>query len=247
MSSDCFIEDISAPILVSPLHPVTEGDHLTLSCRDKQKLLSNVFFYHNKKLLHNDSRGQLKISAVSTSDEGFYKCKHSEMQSPRSWISIRVTVPSPVSSFFPVLWTFGPVSGIILIILLLLLWFFRRSKDLCSIRSKVSESSSQSSTTNQTESPEYSSLLQGTGDLYETLKFSKAAGNVGHCGPEEGAVYSEVKTGAADFAPTYAVIDHQKNAKKKDKSKGKWSPAAADAAVYSEIRSVPALRDNAAM
>uniref|UniRef100_A0A3B3V9Q2 Ig-like domain-containing protein n=1 Tax=Poecilia latipinna TaxID=48699 RepID=A0A3B3V9Q2_9TELE len=74
-------------ILLSPVHPVTEGDPVTLSCRDKkQQLLSNVFFYHNDKLLHNDSRGELKISAVSKSDEGFYKCQHSGKDSPRSWI-----------------------------------------------------------------------------------------------------------------------------------------------------------------
>uniref|UniRef100_A0A3Q2DC72 Ig-like domain-containing protein n=1 Tax=Cyprinodon variegatus TaxID=28743 RepID=A0A3Q2DC72_CYPVA len=74
----------SGIILVSPAHPVTEGDPVTLSCGDKeQKLLSNVFFYHNNKLIHNDSREELKISAVSKSDEGFYKCKHSRKESPQ--------------------------------------------------------------------------------------------------------------------------------------------------------------------
>uniref|UniRef100_A0A3B5Q7T8 Ig-like domain-containing protein n=1 Tax=Xiphophorus maculatus TaxID=8083 RepID=A0A3B5Q7T8_XIPMA len=118
-------------ILVSPVHPVTEGDPVTLSCRDKkQNLLSNVFFYHNNKLINNDSREELKISAVSKSDEGFYKCQHSGKESPRSWMSVRVTVSSPVSSF-PVMLIVGPVVGIvliILIILLILLWRCRRSK-----------------------------------------------------------------------------------------------------------------------
>uniref|UniRef100_A0A3Q2GC67 Ig-like domain-containing protein n=1 Tax=Cyprinodon variegatus TaxID=28743 RepID=A0A3Q2GC67_CYPVA len=78
-------------ILVSPALPVTEGDPVTLSCRDKeQKLLSNVFFYHNNKLIHNDSREELKISAVSKSDEGFYKCEHSGKESPQSWMAVRV-------------------------------------------------------------------------------------------------------------------------------------------------------------
>uniref|UniRef100_A0A3B3TS53 Ig-like domain-containing protein n=1 Tax=Poecilia latipinna TaxID=48699 RepID=A0A3B3TS53_9TELE len=81
-------------ILLSPVHPVTEGDPVTLSCRDKtQQLLSNVFFYHNDKLLHNDSREELKISAVSKSDEGFYKCQHSGKDSPRSWMSIIFSFP----------------------------------------------------------------------------------------------------------------------------------------------------------
>uniref|UniRef100_A0A3B3XH97 Ig-like domain-containing protein n=1 Tax=Poecilia mexicana TaxID=48701 RepID=A0A3B3XH97_9TELE len=77
-------------VLTVPVHPVTEGDPVTLSCRDKkQQLLSKVFFYHNDKLLHNDSRGELNISAVSKSDEGFYKCQHSGKDSPRSWMSVR--------------------------------------------------------------------------------------------------------------------------------------------------------------
>uniref|UniRef100_A0A3B5Q0K9 Ig-like domain-containing protein n=1 Tax=Xiphophorus maculatus TaxID=8083 RepID=A0A3B5Q0K9_XIPMA len=77
-------------ILVSPVHPVTEGDPVTLSCRDKkQNLLSNVFFYHNDKLINNDSREELNISAVSKSDEGFYKCQHSGKESKRSWMSVR--------------------------------------------------------------------------------------------------------------------------------------------------------------
>uniref|UniRef100_A0A3B5Q4K9 Ig-like domain-containing protein n=1 Tax=Xiphophorus maculatus TaxID=8083 RepID=A0A3B5Q4K9_XIPMA len=77
-------------ILVSPVHPVTEGDPVTLSCRyKKQNLLSNVIFYHNNKLINNDNREELNISAVSKSDEGFYKCQHSGKESPRSWMSVR--------------------------------------------------------------------------------------------------------------------------------------------------------------
>uniref|UniRef100_A0A3P9N1F9 Ig-like domain-containing protein n=1 Tax=Poecilia reticulata TaxID=8081 RepID=A0A3P9N1F9_POERE len=115
-------------ILLSPVHPVTEGDPVTLSCRDKeQNLLSNVFFYHNDKLLHNDNREELNISAVSKSDEGFYKCQHSGKDSPRSWMSVRA-VSSSLSSSFPMLLIVGPVVGIVLIILLLLLWCCRRSK-----------------------------------------------------------------------------------------------------------------------
>ncbi|XP_036002893.1 high affinity immunoglobulin gamma Fc receptor I-like [Fundulus heteroclitus] len=84
------VQNNYGPILVSPVHPVTEGDPVTLSCRDKQqKLLSKVFFYHNDKLVHNDSREELKISAVSKSHEGFYKCKHSGKESPKSWMAVR--------------------------------------------------------------------------------------------------------------------------------------------------------------
>ncbi|XP_024864014.1 uncharacterized protein LOC108242272 isoform X1 [Kryptolebias marmoratus] len=115
-------------ILESPVHPVTEGDPVTLSCRLKQqKLLSDVFFYHNNTLLQNDGREELKISAVSKSDEGFYRCEHSGHESPQSWMSVQA-VSSPVSSLFLVLLIVGPVIGVLLIILLILLWRCRQSK-----------------------------------------------------------------------------------------------------------------------
>ncbi|CAI5689884.1 unnamed protein product [Oreochromis niloticus] len=78
------------PILVSPVHPVTEGASVSLSCSLRtQKILSNVFFYHNDKLIQNDTRGELKISAVSKSDEGFYKCQYSGRESAQSWMSVK--------------------------------------------------------------------------------------------------------------------------------------------------------------
>ncbi|XP_047451994.1 Fc receptor-like protein 5, partial [Mugil cephalus] len=76
-------------ILVSPIHPVTEGDSVSLSCRFRgQQQLSSVFFYHNDKLIQNDTREELIISAVSKSDEGFYKCQSSGKQSPQSWMAV---------------------------------------------------------------------------------------------------------------------------------------------------------------
>uniref|UniRef100_A0A669CQW1 Ig-like domain-containing protein n=1 Tax=Oreochromis niloticus TaxID=8128 RepID=A0A669CQW1_ORENI len=82
--------DGNGPILVSPVHPVTEGAFVSLSCSLKtQKILSNVFFYHNDKLIQNDTRGELKISAVSKSDEGFYKCQYSGRESAQSWMSVK--------------------------------------------------------------------------------------------------------------------------------------------------------------
>uniref|UniRef100_A0A3Q4MCI3 Ig-like domain-containing protein n=1 Tax=Neolamprologus brichardi TaxID=32507 RepID=A0A3Q4MCI3_NEOBR len=82
--------DGNGPILVSPVHPVTEGASVSLSCSLRtQKILSNVFFFHNDKLLQNDTRGELKISAVSKSDEGFYKCQYSGRESAQSWMSVK--------------------------------------------------------------------------------------------------------------------------------------------------------------
>ncbi|XP_023202540.1 titin-like isoform X2 [Xiphophorus maculatus] len=188
--------DYSAPLLVSPVHPVTEGDPVTLSCRDKkQNLLSKVFFYHNNKLINNDSREELNISAVSKSDEGFYKCQHSGKESPRSWMSVRVTVSSPVSSSFPVMLIVGPVVGIvliILIILLILLWRCRRSKDSWFISSNQSESSNQSSNrndvVNQTGRHDCNALVHDNNLLCQTTK-RKLSGDVG--------LYESVKTPGA--------------------------------------------------
>uniref|UniRef100_A0A3P9DU22 Ig-like domain-containing protein n=1 Tax=Maylandia zebra TaxID=106582 RepID=A0A3P9DU22_9CICH len=82
--------DGDGPILVSPVHPVTEGASVSLSCSLRtHKILSNVFFYHNDKLIQNDPRGELKISAVSKSDEGFYKCQYSGRESAQSWMSVK--------------------------------------------------------------------------------------------------------------------------------------------------------------
>ncbi|XP_015224439.1 PREDICTED: carcinoembryonic antigen-related cell adhesion molecule 2-like, partial [Cyprinodon variegatus] len=238
-------------ILVSPVHPVTEGDPVTLSCRDKeQKLLSNVFFYHNNKLIHNDSREELKISAVSKSDEGFYKCEHSGKESPQSWMAVRVTSSSPVSSF-SVLLIVGPVFGIILLILPLMLWRCRRSKDSNSSRSY--RTNQKSSTNHGAETNDHSSATKddvlyasvnpgATGSeepteiTYSIIPLKKLRKKNRHCEPEDGVIYSEVKPGVAEPTPLYAEINH-KNKPKKKKKKDKKSPAATEETVYSEIQS----------
>uniref|UniRef100_A0A3B3UEN7 Ig-like domain-containing protein n=1 Tax=Poecilia latipinna TaxID=48699 RepID=A0A3B3UEN7_9TELE len=88
--SDAVNISVHGLLLVSPVHPVTEGASVTLSCRLRgETKLSDVIFYHNDKLIQNDSRGELKISAVSQSDEGFYKCEHSGEVSPQSWMAVK--------------------------------------------------------------------------------------------------------------------------------------------------------------
>ncbi|XP_039902160.1 obscurin-like [Simochromis diagramma] len=167
--------DGNVPILVSPVHPVTEGASVNLSCSLKtQKILSNVFFYHNDKLIQNDPRGELKISAVSKSDEGFYKCQYSGRESAQSWMSVKVTVSGADSSSSPVWLMVGLVCGVsLIIILLLLLYRCRQSKYSCFTRSIQSESHSPGSSTNhgvnQNETHVYGSLQHGTADVYESV------------------------------------------------------------------------------
>ncbi|XP_054877330.1 sialoadhesin-like [Poeciliopsis prolifica] len=180
-------DDFSAPLLVSPVHPVTEGDPVTLSCRQKnEKLLSGVFFNHNDKLLYDGSRGELNISAVSKSDEGFYKCQHSGKESPRSWMSVREAVSRPVGSLLLVLLIVGPVSGIILLLSL-----------CCCIRLFLAGRRSQSSTVSHAAKQDgcqvYNSLRQGDASLYEQIETCKAAENGRPRHPEEDCVYVNVK------------------------------------------------------
>ncbi|XP_016114153.1 low affinity immunoglobulin gamma Fc region receptor III-like [Sinocyclocheilus grahami] len=79
-------------ILESPVHPVTEGDNLTLRCLYQHSTPPNLRadFYKDESLIQNQTTEI--ISNVSKSHEGFYYCKHSERgESPKSWISVRVS------------------------------------------------------------------------------------------------------------------------------------------------------------
>ncbi|KAL4007123.1 conserved oligomeric Golgi complex subunit 8 [Sarotherodon galilaeus] len=171
--------DGNGPILVSPVHPVTEGASVSLSCSLRtQKILSNVFFYHNDKLIQNDTRGELKISAVSKSDEGFYKCQYSGRESAQSWMSV----------------------------------------------------------TGADKPPDV---------IYSNIELENFGNKRKHHKPEQSAVYTNVKTGAAEDSLMYAEVKQPKKQKAK-KNKGKSSPAA-DAAVYSEVTSGSSLSNSAAM
>ncbi|KAK9978119.1 hypothetical protein ABG768_019887, partial [Culter alburnus] len=73
------------------VHPVTEGDNLTLHCLDQNKTLSNLRadFYKDGSLIQSQTT-EMIIPTVSKSHEGFYYCKHPEREeSPKSWISVR--------------------------------------------------------------------------------------------------------------------------------------------------------------
>ncbi|XP_051994433.1 B-cell receptor CD22-like [Xyrauchen texanus] len=79
-------------ILESPVHPVAEGDSLTLRClyRYKNPSVLTADFYKDGSLLQKQTTGEMIIPTVSKSHEGFYSCKHTERgESPKSWISIR--------------------------------------------------------------------------------------------------------------------------------------------------------------
>ncbi|KAI2655889.1 Fc receptor-like protein 5 [Labeo rohita] len=82
---------LSGVILESPVHPVTEGDHLILHCLYQHTTSPNLRadFYKDESLILNQTT-EMSITTVSKSHEGFYYCKHPERgESPKSWISVR--------------------------------------------------------------------------------------------------------------------------------------------------------------
>ncbi|KAI4877307.1 hypothetical protein NFI96_024975, partial [Prochilodus magdalenae] len=81
-----------AVILESPVHPVPEGDPLTLRCLYRHTKPSNltVEFYKDGSLLQTQTTGEMTIRTVSKSDDGLYHCKLPKRgESPQSWISVR--------------------------------------------------------------------------------------------------------------------------------------------------------------
>ncbi|KAG1957431.1 hypothetical protein F2P79_007489 [Pimephales promelas] len=82
----------SGVILESPVHPVTEGDNLTLRCLYNHTSPSNLRsdFYKDESLVQSQTI-EMIIPTVSKSHEGFYYCKHPRGESLKSWISVRAS------------------------------------------------------------------------------------------------------------------------------------------------------------
>ncbi|XP_053537154.1 low affinity immunoglobulin gamma Fc region receptor III-A, partial [Ictalurus punctatus] len=115
-------------ILDSPVHPVTEGHPLTLHClsRNSKTSASGVDFYKDGSVLQNKTTGEMTISTVSKSDEGFYHCKHPERgESPKSWVSVRDSGSG--SSTDIVFVSVGLSLALLFIILLLILRWWHKS------------------------------------------------------------------------------------------------------------------------
>ncbi|XP_041634941.1 Fc receptor-like protein 5 [Cheilinus undulatus] len=163
-------------ILVTPVRSVTEGSPVSLSCKLRYaEKVSNVFFYQNDKLIQSDTRRELNISAVSKSDEGFYKCQISGRESSQSWMSVKVI--RPVSSSFPLIpMNVGLICGVVIIILLALLYRYWQSKASSLKRPVQSESNDQGRHglyQNVSQHEHYSTLLHADRCVYETIRISE--------------------------------------------------------------------------
>ncbi|XP_026208672.1 low affinity immunoglobulin gamma Fc region receptor II-like isoform X2 [Anabas testudineus] len=194
-------------ILVSPVLPVTEGTSVTLGCKlRRENVVSNVFFYQNDKLIQNNTRVELIISAVLKSDQGFYRCEVQTdslirtLTSPQSWMAVKLVSRSENSSL-PVSLIVGSVCGILLIILLLLLNHYRKSKGSCFIRSQRTNQSSATGHMTNLDETQYNTYAAPHDESQEVTYVSVELQTISEKGkkhePEESSVYSEVKIGSA--------------------------------------------------
>ncbi|XP_035531001.1 low affinity immunoglobulin gamma Fc region receptor II-a-like [Morone saxatilis] len=77
-------------IMESPALPVTEGDNVTLSCRNKTTSSVPIAdFYKDGNWLKTGYEGHITIYNVSKSDEGHYKCIIGVEESAQSWLTVR--------------------------------------------------------------------------------------------------------------------------------------------------------------
>ncbi|XP_051744226.1 Fc receptor-like protein 5 [Ctenopharyngodon idella] len=160
-------------ILESPVHPVTEGDTLTLRCLNKSATPSIVRadFYKDGSLIQSQTT-EMIISTVSKSHEGFYYCKHPERgESPKSWISVRASG----SDGLIIGVTAGLTAVFLIIVFLVLLWRFRNNKGGRSESpSAVSQQQNISQTSEQNQSEAgYNTPLSGTAHVYDSVAINK--------------------------------------------------------------------------
>ncbi|XP_053089061.1 B-cell receptor CD22 isoform X2 [Pangasianodon hypophthalmus] len=119
-------------ILVSPVHPVTEGHPLTLRCLYRNPKISDSVadFYKNNLVLQNQTKGEMTIHTVSKSDEGFYHCKHTKRgESPKSWVSVSIQISGSGSNIVIVFVAVGlSLTLLFIFLLLILLWWHKSNK-----------------------------------------------------------------------------------------------------------------------
>ncbi|XP_026074471.1 Fc receptor-like protein 5 [Carassius auratus] len=187
----------SGVILESPVHPVIEGDTLTLHCLYQHSTPPNLRadFYKDGSLIQNQTT-EMIISIVSKSHEGFYYCKHSERgESPKSWISVRASSRTSRSEWFSLVIigvAAGPTVTFVIIVFLVLLWHYRNKKGVRSQSpSRVSQQMNISQTSEQNQSDmRYNTLLFGTAHIYDSV---------------DATINKDINTGAGSYDMTYGI------------------------------------------
>ncbi|XP_038164516.1 Fc receptor-like protein 5 [Cyprinodon tularosa] len=90
-------------ILQSPVHPVMEGDDVTLICRNKTTSNLTADFFKDGSFIGQEPSGNMTFQSISRTDEGLYRCNiNGQGESPSSWISVTAKpVKSPTSQAPP--------------------------------------------------------------------------------------------------------------------------------------------------
>ncbi|XP_068564186.1 uncharacterized protein [Cebidichthys violaceus] len=117
-------------ILKSPVHPVQEGQSVTLHCLYRTTPSSNLTaeFYKDGVLIGSSSTGNMTVHSVLKSDEGFYKCHIAGAgESQESWLAVREAGRRLISH--PVAPILLPVLAVCLLADVMLLCLCRNQKD----------------------------------------------------------------------------------------------------------------------
>ncbi|XP_052395076.1 neural cell adhesion molecule L1-like [Carassius gibelio] len=215
-------------ILESPVHPVTEGENLTLRCLEKYSTPNlRADFYKDGTLIQSQTT-EMILSTVSKSHEGFYSCKHRERgESPKSWISVTASSRTSGSDLNPVI--VGVTAGltVLIIVILVLLWRYRnnkggRSQSLSRVGQQ--KNSSQTSEKNQSEAG-HKTLMSGTAHIYDSC---------------DATINNDISTGTEDIVNgpselTYAEIELKSTEKQKKKKENKGNTSESSNTVYSQL------------
>uniref|UniRef100_A0A9J7YCR4 Ig-like domain-containing protein n=1 Tax=Cyprinus carpio carpio TaxID=630221 RepID=A0A9J7YCR4_CYPCA len=196
-------------ILESSVDPVIEGDTLTLHClhRSTNSSILRADFYKDGSLVQNQTTGEMSITTVSKSHEGFYYCKTERGESLHSWISVRAS-----SSLLVTAVVVGSSVCLLIFISLLLLWRYKKNKD-------------QQRNINQTSVPNQSAESQPENSPLQSADSDQICDVVTEVNKRD-------KDGPlADV--TYSEVTFKKNKKKMDKDDSMAEP---NNVTYSEVR-----------
>ncbi|XP_046707902.1 Fc receptor-like protein 5, partial [Silurus meridionalis] len=210
-------------ILNSPVHPVTEGNPLTLHCLyHNTKISTGIDFYKNNLILQNQTTGVMTISSVSKSDEGFYHCKHPERgESPKSWISVRDSPSSATGVIIGLSLTF---TFVIIMIVMIMLFYHKKKKDAAY---------QTPSTVNQdtTQPPADDNVYESADVAATDVSASETSNMINSQALTRNQKQNNAGAGPSDVI--YADIE-MKNQKKPKRKQGKSSKG--DDTVYSELK-----------
>ncbi|XP_071190534.1 Fc receptor-like protein 4 isoform X2 [Salvelinus alpinus] len=224
--------DVGPLILESPPYPITEGESMTLSCTNRYQETNpnpKVNFYKDGVLIRNETTGEMTIPAVSKSDEGSYKCKSNEGESPESWVTVRGVTLGPSTSVLVGVVVGLVVPGVLLAILLVLLCRYKKARGSCCNRifwppqpqrTNLDPQQDQGSTQGRAPDAGYTRLQHGGANIFDTITPSDSNDNDADA----------ATTGSSDV--TYTQIQ----LKKLDKKKKKLTADRKENPVYSEVK-----------